>query len=390
MWRTIRLATPISKGSIPDGQYGAGTVETWDRGTWAPLEDPEKGMKKGSLRFELSGQRLHGRFTLARLRRDPKKQEAWFLIKGHDEYAREGIHAGEIERETPFRINRTKQPIMAAKNLQKSEVPAKGAVRRAMPAAQAPQLCSLSEDPPDGALWLSEIKFDGYRILAAIEDGKVRLLTRNGHDWADRMPSIAASFKALKVKSAMLDGELVSLAKDGVSTFPGLQAALKDGRDDTLTFYAFDLLHLDGWDLRGCELLERKRVLATLADWQGALRYSDHHVGQTHEMRRGACRMKLEGIICKKAGSLYRAGRGGDWLKVKCSGREEFVVLGWTAPAGSRIGIGALQVGYRDAAGILQYAGAVGTGFDDKELTALRSRFEDHVYRRPAGHDGGG
>ena len=371
------------QGTIPDGQYGAGTVETWDRGTWTPLDDPEEGMKKGTLRFELSGQRLRGRFTLARLRHDPKKQEAWFLIKGHDEYAREGMHAGDVERETPFQITKTKQPKTAARKLQKSEAAAKGAVMRAMPEAQSPQLCSLSEDPPDGALWLSEIKFDGYRILAAIEDGKVRLLTRNGHDWADRMPSIAAHFKALRVKSAMLDGELVSLAKDGVSTFPGLQAALKEGRDDTLTFYAFDLLHLDGWDLRGCELLERKRVLANLAEWQVALRYSDHHVGQTHEMRRGACRMKLEGIICKKADSLYRAGRGGDWLKVKCSGREEFIVLGWTAPAGSRVAIGASQVGYRDSKGISQYAGAVGTGFDDKELKALHRRFQAMAISEP-------
>ena len=371
------------QGTIPAGQYGGGTVETWDRGTWTALEDPDKGMKTGSLRFELSGQRLHGRFTLARLRRDPKKQEAWYLIKGHDEYAREGVHALDIEREKPLQTKKVKQTKLAIAKRSKLDAPAEGAVRRAMPEAQAPQLCSLAEEPPDGALWLSEIKFDGYRIVAAIEDGKVRLLTRNGHDWADRMPSIAASFKTLPIKSAMLDGELVSLGADGVSSFPGLQAALKTGRDDTLTFYAFDLLHLDGWDLRGCELLERKRVLAGLAEWTGALRYSDHHVGQTHEMRRGACRMKLEGIICKKADSLYRAGRGGDWIKVKCSGREEFVVLGWTTPGGSRIGIGALQVGYRDPTGVLQYAGAVGTGFDHKELHALHRRFQSMAVENP-------
>ena len=201
--------------------------------------------------------------------------------------------------------------------------PARGAVRSAMPEAQAPQLCMLAETPPEGAAWLSEIKFDGYRLLVAIEGGKIRLLTRNGHDWADRMPSIAAAFKSLPVTSAMLDGELVSLAADGVSSFPGLQSALKGGRDDTLTFYAFDLLHLDGWDLRGCPLVERKRILAGLADWTGMLRYSDHHVGDTHAMLKGACQMKLEGIICKKADAVYRPGRGADWLKVKCSGREE-------------------------------------------------------------------
>ena len=252
-----------------------------------------------------------------------------------------------------------------------------------MPENQAPQLCSLADAPPGGAAWLSEIKLDGYRFLAAIEDGRVRLLTRNGHDWANRMPSIAAAFKSLPVKSAMLDGELVSLRADGVSTFHGLQAALKDGRDDTLTFYAFDLLHLNGWDLRNCQLVERKRILAGLADWTGMLRYSDHLVGDTHAMLKAACQMKLEGIICKKTDGLYRSGRGADWVKVKCSGREEFVILGWTAPGGSRLGIGALQVGYRDPEGNLQYAGAVGTGFNDKELKALHERFRSMALAEP-------
>ena len=175
----------------------------------------------------------------------------------------------------------------------------------------------------------------------------------------------------------------MSLAADGVSSFPGLQSALKGGRDDTLTFYTFDLLHLDGWDLRGCPLVERKRILAGLADWTGMLRYSDHHVGDTHAMLKGACQMKLEGIICKKADAVYRPGRGADWLKVKCSGREEFVILGWTAPGGGRVCIGALQVGYRDPNGALQYAGAVGTGFDNKELEALHRRFQDMALAEP-------
>ncbi len=203
----------------------------------------------------------------------------------------------------------------------------------ALPERQAPQLCSPVEEPPEGAEWISEIKFDGYRLLASIEGGQVRLLTRNGHDWADRMPSLAATLSKLPVQAAMLDGELVALREDGVSSFPGLQAALKAGRDDRLFFYAFDLLHLDGWDLRTCGVLERKRVLAGLIEWTGMLRFSDHHAGDAHAMRRNACRMHLEGIICKRADAPYRAGRGGTWVKVKCSGREEFVVLGWTRRA---------------------------------------------------------
>ncbi len=367
------------QGTIPEGQYGGGTVETWDRGTWTALEDPDRGMQRGNLKFELFGQRLKGRFTLARLRRDPKKQEAWFLIKGHDDHARQGVHAQDIERETPLRAEkptRRARPARAAAP-SPSGAPAPGALRRPVPDAQPPQLCLLAAEPPDGDGWLSEIKFDGYRIVASIDRGKVRLLTRNGHDWADRMPSVAAAFRALPTKSAVLDGELVSLMPDGVSSFPGLQAALKEGRDHALNFYAFDLLHLDGWDLRGCALLERKRVLAALQCWSGPLRYSDHHVGDARAMHDGARRMKLEGIVCKRADGIYRPGRGADWLKVKCSGRDEFVVLGWTAPGGSRVGIGALQVGYRDPQGTLQYAGAVGTGFDDKMLMALHRRFPD-------------
>ena len=368
------------EGTIPDGQYGAGKVETWDRGIWTPLEDPEEGMRKGHLRFELSGQRLHGRFTLARLKqRDPKKQEGWFLIKGHDEAAREGVDALRLEQEAPFPgapASPARPKARAKKTAQKAGPPAAGAVRGALPEKQEPQLCAIAEEPPDGAEWVSEIKFDGYRLIASVEEGRVRLLTRNGHDWAERMPAVAKAIAQLPVRTAMLDGELVSLREDGVSSFPGLQTALKAGRDDTLVFFCFDLLHLDGWDFRPCALLERKRVLAGVAEWTGMLRYSDHHLGDTHTMRKNACRMHLEGIICKRAEAPYRSGRGDAWVKVKCSGREEFVVLGWTPPGGSRVGLGALHVGYYDPDGRLHYAGGVGTGFDDKELRALRKRLD--------------
>lgn len=260
-----------------------------------------------------------------------------------------------------------------------------GAVRGSMPAAQAPQLCSLADNPPSGPEWISEIKFDGYRLLAVVEDGAVRLLTRNGHDWADRMPAVCNAVRALGLRSALLDGELVALRPDGVSSFPMLQTALKASRDDTLVFYAFDLLHLDGWDLRGSTLLDRKHLLAAAVPWGGMVRYSDHHTGQADELRRNACRMRLEGIICKRSDALCRPGRSGDWLKVKCLGREEMIVLGWTPPAGTRVGIGALQMGYRDAAGELHYAGAVGTGFSAKELVGLRRQLDAIAATPPLG-----
>src|SRR3954468_11199697 len=209
---------------------------------------------------------------------------------------------------------------------------------------------------------------------SAVDRGRARLLNRNGHDWTHLLPTVTKAISQLPVEAAMLDGELVAVRDDGISSFPDLQASLKAGRDDRLIFYAFDLLHLNGWDLRPCALIERKRVLSGLADWAGMLRYSDHLRGQTHEMRRAACQMHLEGIICKQADAPYRGGRGRSWVKLKCAGREELAVLGWTPPGVSRIGIGALHVGYFDPEGRLHYAGGVGTGFSEQELATLRNR----------------
>jgi bifunctional non-homologous end joining protein LigD len=355
------------EGEIPAGEYGGGAVETWDRGTWEPLGDPDEGMRKGDIKFVLKGQRLNGRFTLARLRQRGK-QEAWFLIKGHDDEAKVGASAPVLEQ-TPLSRPKTSP--------KKSDQPAApGAVRGTVPAAQAPQLCKLAEVPPTGQGWVSEIKFDGYRLLVHVKDGVARIVTRNGHDWTDRLPAVAAAAAQTKVQSAILDGELVALRADGVSSFPDLQAALSSGQDQKLFFYVFDLLELDGWDLRGCKLTDRKAVLESRIDWTGMLRFSAHTVGDLGEMHRNACEMKLEGIVCKKADATYQAGRGHGWVKLKCLGRDELIVLGWTPPSGSRTGIGALHLAYFDPKGGLHYAGAVGTGFSDKVLATLRRRLE--------------
>jgi bifunctional non-homologous end joining protein LigD len=198
-------------------------------------------------------------------RRDPRKQEAWFLIKGHDEEVRQGLSAPVLEHESLASRRRGDSGRWG------DRPPAPGAVRGTPPADQAPQLCKLVEDPPDGANWISEIKFDGYRLLAWLHKGNVRLVTRNGHDWADRLPTVARAVRQLDLQSVVLDGELVALQSDGVSSFPDLQAALAAGRDHKLNFYAFDLLELEGWDLRACQLLDRKTVLEKLTDWRGLL-----------------------------------------------------------------------------------------------------------------------
>jgi bifunctional non-homologous end joining protein LigD len=359
------------EGSIPDDQYGAGKVELWDRGTWQPLDDPEEGMRKGELRFVLDGKRLHGRFTLVRLKPRPgqrSNQDNWLLIKGHDEAERAGADATSIEQSAPAPRQTRRQ---------RDEPPAEGAVRAKLPQHQSPQLSAVADEPPEGANWINEIKFDGYRLLCWLEHGKVRVVTRGGLDWTDRLPAVARAVEGLRAETALVDGELVALDKQGASSFPALQAALSAGKDATLHLFLFDLLHLDGWDLRACKLLDRKRVLSGLSDWDGLLRFSDHHVGEAATMQREVCRMGLEGIICKQVDAPYRAGRGHGWVKVKCRGREEFVVLGWTPPGGSRKGLGSLHVGYYDPRGGLHYAGGVGTGFSDEVLAQLSGRLAE-------------
>jgi bifunctional non-homologous end joining protein LigD len=361
------------QGDIPQGEYGAGSVETWDRGTWEPIGDPEEGMRKGDLKFVLHGTRLNGAFVLVRMRPRPNqrsRQDNWLLIKKHDEEERAGADASSLEQAMPLRQKQDRPP-------------APGAKRGTLPARQAPQLASVAEEPPEGEDWISEIKFDGYRILAWIENGKARLVTRNGHDWTDRMPAVARETGKLLVQSALVDGELVALDNNSISSFPALQAALSEGNDGSLFFYLFDLLHLNGWDLRPCALVERKRVLSGLSSWKGMLRYSDHHEGDAAGVRREACRMKLEGIICKKRDEPYHAGRGRSWLKIKCQGRDEFIVLGWTPPRGSRTGLGSLHLGYYDADHRLHYAGGVGTGFSDDELARLSERLGTLAVKSP-------
>ena len=243
-----------------------------------------------------------------------------------------------------------------------------------MPATQAPQLATTAEAAPASAEWLSEIKLDGYRLLVWLDHDQVRLVTRNGHDWTPRLPKLAARFAALDVETALIDGEMVALRDDGSSHFHDLQAALSAGDDARLFFFAFDLLHLNGWDLRPCALTERKHLLEAAHGWGGHLRYADHVAGNAAGLHREAARLGLEGIICKRFDAPYRAGRGEEWLKVKCVGREEFVILGWTPPAGSRQGLGALALGYHDGAGRLHYAGLAGSGFSNRDAAVLQAR----------------
>ncbi len=348
------------EGVIPPGNYGAGTVELWDRGTWVPPKDLDAALQRGEVKFELKGERLRGRFVLVRLKPRPRERgENWLLIKEHDAEEQSGADAALLEK-------RKRRPASRAK----WQAPADARPSK-LPTAQPPMLASTADVPPEGSAWLAEIKFDGYRLLAFKDGEAVRLTTRTGLDWTHRFPTLAHAMRLLPAEQALLDGEVVALRPDGLSSFADLQTALSDGRDLGLVYYVFDLLHRDGNDLRPAALTHRKQALAELISADGPIRFSDHMEGATPAMRAKACGMGLEGILCKRADSPYRAGRSRDWLKVKCQGREEFVIVGYTKPKGSRNGFGAILLGFFDVAGKLHYAGGCGSGFSDAILKSL-------------------
>jgi DNA ligase D-like protein (predicted ligase) len=242
----------------------------------------------------------------------------------------------------------------------------------ALPARIKPQLTKLVDEPPEGPDWLHEIKFDGYRMHARLGRGAVRLLTRTGLDWTHKYPAIAVAVASLPAWQAYLDGELCGVRPDGITSFSMIQAASDSGNAAALVFFLFDLLHLDGEDLGPRPLIERKaRLAALLSDARSPLHYCDHQIGHGRAFHEKACAMALEGIVSKRADAPYTPGNRGLWVKVKCLHREEFVVVGWTDPEGSRPWLGALLLAYYDPDGRLVYAGRAGTGIKQAELERL-------------------
>lgn len=396
------------EGTIPKGEYGGGTVIVWDRGSWAPIGDAAKGLAKGHLEFELAGDKLQGRWHLVRMQRKPgEKRENWLLIKADDASARpEG--AADILEEKPLsvktgrdipdvapessgRSSKTRR-ITPAKGTTKAKpapadetetgspnpAKAKGTRKERMPEFVAPMLASPASVAPRGERWLHEIKFDGYRLQARIEKGTVKLLTRSGLDWTGKFGAeVVAALRALPVDSAIIDGEIVVETAAGASDFSALQADLRDGRSDRFIFYGFDLLHLDGFDLRARPLHDRKAMLELiLAEAARQLRYSGHFDESGDLVLRHACRLSLEGIVSKLRASPYRSGRGKNWVKSKCSARQEFVIGGFTPSTTSRKAIGSLVLGVHEGEA-LQHVGRVGTGFSNRVAEDLFARLED-------------
>jgi bifunctional non-homologous end joining protein LigD len=442
------------EGTIPEGEYGGGTVMIWDRGTWAPEGDPHKALAKGHLIFDLKGEKLHGRWHLVRMRaRERDRHDNWLLIKGKDEAAR-GAGGRDILEEKPrsavsgrsieeiaggkgkkrvWHSNRAaagdaqdsdkdkarskadaktsfkekirqisartrtrpraksatpaRAPEAESKAGSKSKADGRSRANKKTKAARAAKgeppprfvplaLATLYGGAPSGPDWLHEIKFDGYRIEARLDhgakDGAVQLLTRKEQNWTHRFPPVAEAVAALPAATALLDGEIVVEDERGISNFSLLQTDLKDGRTGRFVYYAFDLLYLDGRDLTGEPLLERKRALAGLLERrtkaaveENVIRYTGDFDDAGPLILRHACEMGLEGIVSKRRNAPYRSGRTDNFVKTKCRGEQEFVVAGFVPATAMPRAIGALIVAVHED-GALRYAGRVGSGYTEK------------------------
>jgi len=397
------------EGTIPKGQYGGGTVMLWDTGTWEPVGDADEGFRTGRLKFILHGHKLQGHWTLVRMggKAAQESKPNWLLIKEHDEYER-SADAPAIVDEAPDSVitqrdldaiasasdhvwdSRTglaadERAKVAAGSQKKTAKTAKkrsiaipkGAKTEPLPKFIPPQLASASERPPTGKDWLHELKLDGYRMQARVEDGKVQLLTRSGLDWTHRMRPLATSLAGLSAKAALLDGEVIVLDENGISSFAALQSAFQEGAKHPLHYYVFDLLHLEGHNLRTLPLTERKNLLAQLVEEldDDAIRVSEHVRDEKAAIFDEACRHGAEGIVSKRADSVYLSGRSASWVKVKCGLRQEFVIGGFTLPTKGGDGLGALLLGYYQDEKLI-YAGRAGTGFTQKSQVQIREKLE--------------
>ena len=380
------------EGTIPKGQYGGGTVQLWDRGYWTPEGDaaPEAQLRKGELKFTLDGERLHGSWVLVRMKSDRKggKRTNWLLIKHRDEFAGDSKATQElIDADESVASARSMEQIAAGKGraprpfmLDPKTSTQANAVwhsnrEDSLPDFIEPEFTKLVERPPAGSGWGHEVKFDGYRMQLRVQQGECTLRTRKGLDWTGKFPAIAAAARALP--DCIIDGEIAALDANGSPDFAALQAALSDGHDDDLVFFAFDLLYAGGRDLRGEPLRERKaqlqKLLASHRAINKLIRYVDHFESAGDAVLQSACRMNLEGIISKRLDSPYRSGaRNGDWTKAKCRAGQEVVIGGWTQQAGQ---LRSLLVGV-NRSGHLVYVGRVGTGFSAAKVRSLMPRLK--------------
>jgi bifunctional non-homologous end joining protein LigD len=408
------------EGTIPKGEYGGGTVMLWDWGRWIPHpdKDPRKTIEEGHLHFTLEGHRMQGEWVMFRLKGRPgERAENWMLKKVTDKHA--GGSMGLTERFlTSIKTGRSMQEIAAGKKAKElkgwKNPPRHGEGDRAkhggggssprtapppprsarspspsrrgkkIPPFREPQKATLVDHVPSGAGWIHEMKYDGYRCLLAIGGGTARVYTRSGLDWSDKFPEIVEAAAGLEIGSALLDGEIVSLDDKGNTGFSALQQAISEGGRG-LTLFLFDALEIDGEDLTALPTLERKGRLASLVG-EGkppTILYAEHIVGHGEKLFDAMCEAGQEGIISKRADAPYRGGRTKTWLKIKCTYRQEFVILGWSESDKKGRGFRALLLGVHEE-GKLRYAGKVGTGFSNQVQEDLLQRFGKIPAEKPA------
>jgi len=374
------------EGTIPEGNYGAGEVIVWDQGPYVPLEDPDAGLEQGKLLFELKGHKLRGVWTLFRTKAKDGDARQWLLMKKPDVWAEEEEDADEVWPEASVLSGLTLREIREGPRRAKelaAELDKDGVPRRTVDAGKVKVMLAKPDVAPFSSKgWLYEIKFDGYRLLCAKRDGEARLAFRSGRDATAIFPEVARAVRVLPYDSVVLDGEVVVLDDEARPRFQRLQKRgqlqarleieLGSVRDPAVV-YCFDCIAVEGFDLRGLPLRRRKEILKRVLPPQGTLRYADHVEEQGKEFFEQARAMGLEGVIAKKADSVYRGGRHDTWLKFKADHTGDFVVVGWTAPKGSRVGLGALHVAAYDG-NELVYVGRVGTGFSDRMLEDLLAR----------------
>ncbi|HEY8165364.1 MAG TPA: DNA ligase D [Gemmatimonadaceae bacterium] len=377
------------EGVIPEGNYGAGGVIVWDRGQWVPLEDWRTGLEKGKLLFELNGYKLRGKWTLVKIK---KSERDWLLIKERDSYMKQ---PGDQFNEESVLSGLTVEEIIAG------DTPA-ARLRKALEATDAPRVRvdprsvePMHAESADEAFtrdgWIFELKLDGYRLIASKSHGEALLLTRNGNDYTGVFPEIARAVKALPIDDCIIDGEVVVCDAKGLPSFAMLQ---RRGRltssmdikraavDLPATFYSFDFLAFEDFDLRPLPLVERKQQLMEVLPKLGPLRALEHIETDGEAFLEQVTAMGLEGIIAKKADSKYRPRRSSDWLKIKAERTGDFIIVGFTAPKRSRGYFGALQLADM-VNGELVYAGRVGTGFNQALLSELKEMLDGIVRRDP-------
>ena len=368
------------EGVIPEGNYGAGPSIVWDRGVWTPVEDPREGMMKGKLLFDLKGYKLRGRWTLVRTKGGADNH--WLLIKERDAYEDpEGSTAGYADDSILSGL--TVDQLGAGGDFGariRDLCEAAGAARAAVsPASVRVMNAEACEEPFSRAGWLFEIKYDGYRLLGHSGAGMATLISRNGNDLTRVFPEVAQALAKLPYGGALLDGEVVVNGPDGMPSFQQIQKRGRLQRPGDIaaasialpaTWYAFDLLAFEGYDLRGVPLVRRKEILREVLPSTGPLRYSDHIPDQGEAMFHHVVGLGLEGVVAKKADSIYVGGRSRSWLKIRATHTADFVIHGFTDPDAGRTGFGALHLAWRDGDGFV-YAGRVGTGFSAGLLREL-------------------